>query len=80
MTVNHIGTPEVGARPEFLGDLVFYAATNLSYLTNDAGPNTTTVTITPGFRTHLGDNFYLLGGIELPMTEPSRFAYSCSAV
>lgn len=58
-----------------IGDLVFYAATNLAYLTNNAGPNTTTVTITPGFRTHLGDDFYLLGGIELPVTEPSPFDY-----
>ena len=54
---------------------VFYAATNLSYLMNGGGPNTTTVTITPGFRTHLGGNFYLLGGVELPTTQPEPFSY-----
>jgi hypothetical protein len=88
---NHQGTREVGARPDFntnfafgyyftdhdltpIGDLVFYAATNLTYLTN-GGPSTTTVTITPGFRTHLGDNWYLLGGVDLPTTQPEPFDY-----
>ena len=49
------------------GDLVGYVSTNLNQLTDntEAGntvPNNTTVTITPGFRDHLGANWYLLGG------------------
>jgi len=31
--------------------------------------------MTPGFRTHLGQNWYLLGGVEVPVTEPKPFDY-----
>ena len=31
--------------------------------------------ITPGFRDYLGANFYLLAGIDLPVTHPEPFAY-----
>jgi hypothetical protein len=58
------------------GDLVFYASSNLFHLTDNRGPqNTTTVTVTPGFRSHLGQNWYLLGGVEVPVTEPRTFDY-----
>jgi hypothetical protein len=58
-----------------LGDLVAYVATNLTQLTDDRGPGTTTLTFTPGFRTHMGANWYLLGGVELPATRPEPFDY-----
>jgi hypothetical protein len=58
-----------------VGDLVTYVATNLSQLTDDRGPATTTLTFTPGFRSHLGANWYLLGGVELPATQPEPFDY-----
>jgi len=57
------------------GDLVGYVASNVSQLTDDRGPSTTTLTFTPGFRTHLGRNLYLLGGVELPATRPEPFDY-----
>jgi len=57
------------------GDLVGYISTNLIQATDDRGPKTTTVTVTPGFRTHLGKNWYLLGGVELPATTPKTFDY-----
>jgi hypothetical protein len=62
------------------GDLVGYVSTNLNQLTDGevAGtqvPNNTTVTITPGFRTHLGANWYLLGGVEVPVTNPQPFDF-----
>ena len=57
-----------------IGDLVGYVSANLTQLT-DAPSNTTTVTLTPGFRTHLGANFYLLGGVEVPVTDPKPFDY-----
>jgi len=61
-----------------IGDLVGYVSTNLIQLTE--GPSeTTTVTFTPGFRTHLGANFYLLGGVELPATNPEPFDYQVLA-
>ena len=57
------------------GDLVFHVATTLTQLTDDRGPNTTTLVFTPGFRDYLGANFYLLAGIDLPVTHPEPFDY-----
>jgi hypothetical protein len=58
-----------------VGDLVGYVAMNLAQLTDDRGPATTALTFTPGFRTHMGANWYLLGGVELPATQPEPFDY-----
>jgi hypothetical protein len=58
-----------------VGDLVWYVSTNLSQPTDDRGPNTTTVSFTPGFRNHLGRNWFLFGGVEVPATKPKPFDY-----
>jgi len=58
-----------------VGDLVWYVSTNLATLTDGRGPNTTTLTFTPGFRTYLGGNLYLFGGVEVPATKPMPFDY-----
>jgi len=58
-----------------VGDLVGYVAANLTQATDNRGPATTTLTLTPGFRTHMGANWYLLGGVELPTTQPEPFDY-----
>ena len=42
-------------------------------------PSTTTPTFTPGFRTHMGRNWYLLGGVEVPATDPEPFDYQVLA-
>ncbi len=47
------------------GDLTFYLSTNIF---NTVSSSQTTVTLTPGFRTHLGKDWYLLGGIDVPVT------------
>lgn len=57
-----------------LGDLVFYVATNINQPL-DSGSKEPGVTFTPGFRTHLGRNWYLLGGIELPTTDGTPFNF-----
>lgn len=57
------------------GDLVGYVATTLTQATDDRGPATTTLTFAPGFRTHLGRNWYLLGAVEVPATNPKSFDY-----
>jgi len=31
--------------------------------------------LTPGFRTHLGANWCLLGGVEVPVTNPKAFDF-----
>jgi hypothetical protein len=68
-----------------IGDLVWYVSTNLDQDTDGEEilgvrePNVTTLTFTPGFRTHLGANFYLLGGVEVPATNPKPFDYQVLA-
>jgi len=58
------------------GDLVFYVSPNLFHPIDDrASRSITTVTLTPGFRTYLGQNWYLLGGTEVPVTHPQPFNY-----
>jgi len=59
-----------------IGDLVGYVATNLTQATDNRGPATTTLSFTPGFRTYLGRNWYLLGAVELPVTSPVSFDYA----
>ena len=58
-----------------IGDTVWYVSTNLTQDIDHRGANTTTLTLTPGFRIHLGANWYGLGGVELPVTQPQPFDY-----
>ena len=58
-----------------IGDLVWYISTNLTQLTDGDTSDTTTLTFTPGFRAHLGWNWYLLGAVEVPVTNPEPFDY-----
>jgi hypothetical protein len=86
----HQSIDEVGARASFIanlaagyyftphgatpfGDLVFYLSANLDQTID--GPSKNTVTLTPGVRTHLGQNWYLLGGVEVPVTSAKAFDY-----
>ncbi len=57
------------------GDLVWYLSTTLTQLIDGRGPNTTFVSLTPGLRSHLGQNWYLLGAVALPVTHPEPFNY-----
>jgi len=52
-----------------LGDLTWYVAS--TWREFEDGP--TFVSITPGMRTHLGRNLFLLAGIEIPLTNTDRF-------
>lgn len=52
-----------------LGDLTWYVAGTWREL--NGGP--TFVSITPGMRTHLGNNLFLLAGVEIPVSSTSRF-------
>lgn len=54
-----------------LGDFTYYLAVNLR---QDLGPdNNTFVSLTPGIRTYLGHNFYLMSAIEIPVANPRPF-------
>ena len=52
---------------------MFYLSTNL--VQTVTGPGVNTVSLTPGMRTHLGDNWYLLMGVEVPVTHKKAFDY-----
>lgn len=52
-----------------LGDLTWHVAGNWREFEN--GP--TFLSVTPGVRTHLGGKLFLLGGIEIPVTNSNRF-------
>jgi hypothetical protein len=62
-----------------VGDLVLHVTTNVFQLMDDRGPNTTTVAFFPGFRNHLGKNWYLLGGVDVPATNPAPYEYRVQA-
>jgi hypothetical protein len=58
------------------GDFVLYLASTVEHLTDNRGPsNTTTVNLSPGFRTHMGCNWYLLGAVDVPVTKPDPFDF-----
>ncbi|HXJ82139.1 MAG TPA: hypothetical protein VMS64_26080 [Candidatus Methylomirabilis sp.] len=86
----HQSIDEVGARASFIanlaagyyftphtatpfGDLVFYLSANLVQTVD--GPSKNTASLTPGMRTHLGENWYLLMGVEVPVTHKKAFDY-----
>lgn len=59
-----------------VGDMVWYLATNLNQTIDDRQPNDyTSVSLSPGFRTHLGMDWYLLGTVEVPVTKPEPYDY-----
>jgi hypothetical protein len=52
------------------GDFTYYVTANYrEYF----GPGTAFLSLTPGFRTHLSHNFWLLGGVEVPVAHPVPF-------
>ena len=59
-----------------IGDLVFYLSTNLvQTIDNHNTRSTNTVSLTPGFRTHLGRDWYFLGSVEVPVAQVKPFDY-----
>lgn len=65
---NHDFTP--------LGDLVWYVSGNFSQTLDNRGPTSvSTFSLGPGFRTHLGDNWFLLGSVDMPVTRPEPYDY-----
>ena len=58
------------------GDLVLYAACDLSVPLDGTASTATNVTLGPGTRFHLGEDFYLLNFWGFPVTGPHPDAYS----
>lgn len=55
------------------GDFTYYLSTNVF---DTVSSSQTTVTLTPGFRTHLGKDWYFLGGVDVPVTGRRPFEES----
>ena len=63
-----------------VGDLVGYVSTTIRQPIDNRGTTTNTfVSMTPGFRTHVGNNWYLLGAVEVPVTSPTPYDYQVQA-
>lgn len=61
------------------GDFVTLLSANVFQPTDSRSDHSyTEMSLTPGFRTHLGANWYLLGAIEVPMTSPVGYDYRVS--
>jgi len=59
-----------------IGDMVWFVSTNVSQpIDNRAETSNTFVSLTPGFRTHVGGDWYLHGAVEVPVTRPEPFDY-----
>ena len=57
-----------------IGDLVCYLAPNyIQAIDNRAPSSTATVSLAPGFRTHPGLDWYLLGSVDVPVTRPQPY-------
>jgi hypothetical protein len=52
------------------GDFTYNVTTNVREYLGQTG---TFVSVTPGLRTHLGRNFWLLGGVEIPLSNSTSF-------
>jgi len=62
------------------GDFVYYLSTVVhTPIDNRSGPNYTYCSLTPGFRCHMGNNWYALGGVEVPVVRPVPYQYAPTA-
>jgi hypothetical protein len=61
-----------------LGDLATYVSINGYTTVDDRGPRYSYLSITPGLRFHLANNYYFIAGVEVPLTGPrdQSFTYS----
>lgn len=51
----------------WLGDFTYYVSTVVSTPLSDS--SSTSVALTPGLRTHLGNDWYFLAGMPIPVTK-----------
>jgi hypothetical protein len=55
----------------FFGNFTYYLTANASEF---LGTRDATASLTPGFRMHLGRDYWLIGGVEVPVVGPRTFA------
>lgn len=66
-----LGQTITGHDVPIIGDFQYYLSANLRNFTSTSTP--TFFSLTPGFRTHLGGEYYLAGGIEFPLAQPHPY-------
>jgi hypothetical protein len=67
-----IGQTITGHDVPIFGDFQYYVTANLRNNLSAASVPTF-FSLTPGFRTHLGGEYFLAGGIEFPLTQPHPY-------
>lgn len=68
-----IGQTITGHDRLLIGDFQYYLSANVRNNLSSA-PGHAFFSLTPGFRTHLGGEYYLAGGYEIPLTGPQPFS------
>lgn len=67
-----VGQTITGHDVKIFGDFQYYLVANLrNNLSSVSVP--TFFSLTPGFRTHLGGEYFLAGGLEIPLTHPQPY-------
>ena len=67
-----IGQTVTGHDVKIFGDFQYYLVANLRNNLSAASVPTF-FSLTPGFRTHLGGDYFLAGGVEFPLTQPHPY-------
>jgi hypothetical protein len=62
------------------GDFVTYLAVDGSSTLDDRGRRHSFLSLTPGLRTHLGDDWYFLFGVDVPVTGPKSLNYAWAPI
>jgi hypothetical protein len=68
-----IGETITGHDTPIFGDFQYYMTATLRNNLSSSVSLPTYFSLTPGFRTHLGGEYYLASGIEVPLTQPHPF-------
>ena len=63
-----------------LGDFATYLSINGFTTLDDRGPRYSYLSITPGLRFHLANNYYFIAGIEVPLTGPKDQSFTYSPI
>jgi hypothetical protein len=62
------------------GDFVTFLSINGFTTLDDRGPRYSYLSVTPGLRFHLANNYYFITGIEVPLTGPKNQSFTYSPI
>jgi hypothetical protein len=58
------------------GDFVTFLSLNGFTTLDDRGPTYSYLSVMPGFRFHLGNDYFFVAGVEVPMTGPKNQSFT----